>query len=415
MIRNVASLLGTAAAAQLVVLASTPLLLKFYDSAQFGELATLIGAVNIVTAATTLRLEYAIPMPRSERIAQLLAVVALALSVALGFCVAIASWMLPVTVFAGVRLPFTGIGGASLLFLYVVAVGVFQVFLYYCTRKRAYSCVGGQRVAQAGLGAALQVGLSGLPIPGLVTGDLMARLLAPVAAYRTCRLHAFDRLTRRCFRIRVLLALLSRYRAFVGLQTPAAVMNTAVSNAIPLLIFGKYGVVQAGLYFLLMRLIGSPLALVGQAVSQVFFAETASLVRSGETSLLRRVLGSVSAMGALAAGMGLAGYAGIDAAFRILAVEYATDLTWIFWTMFPMLASQLLASPVSQIFVLLEKQGIQFAWDTCRLVGVVFVLTHAASAATFAGGLALLAWTLTVFNIVHVSAALVAVSRFPRA
>jgi O-antigen/teichoic acid export membrane protein len=128
-----------------------------------------------------------------------------------------------------------------------------------------------------------------------------------------------------------------------------------------------------GSFSLAQRLVALPMALLGSAVGQVFMAEGAELVRERPAELpafFRRVSRKMllPALGLLCLG------AVCPFAFPIVfgppwktAGLYAAMLS-------VSCAAQLIVSPTSNISILTQRQGLQFALDALRMVAVVLAI-----------------------------------------
>jgi O-antigen/teichoic acid export membrane protein len=81
-----------------------------------------------------------------------------------------------------------------------------------------------------------------------------------------------------------------RFRKFPLYLAPADLINATGRNLPTMLLGILYGAPAAGALFLAERVIGLPLAVVGQAVSQVLFAESGELARRDPRELRRLVL-----------------------------------------------------------------------------------------------------------------------------
>lgn len=160
-----------------------------------------------------------------------------------------------------------------------------------------------------------------------------------------------------------------------------------------------YGLYEAGLYALVMRVCGAPLGLLGQAVAQVYASEFRNHLSNGQAAaarkyvamLLRLLVIGVVVVGLLVLVMNLWGtwlfgarWANIGAVSLLVSLMLVTDFA---------------TTPVSMTLGYLGREGTQLAWDIGRLVAIVCVFAAAAYFSLRFGQLLLLfacVWSLSL-------------------
>jgi O-antigen/teichoic acid export membrane protein len=226
----------------------------------------------------------------------------------------------------------------------------------------------GTKDAQVGSQIAIQTGMGVLhagPL-GLLLGDVIGRAtgilsLARLAWHRSWS--AFQRA-----RWKTVWSAAVRYRRFPLVSSGAALVGVAAYSFPPLLMAQLYGPKTLGWFALGDRVLGAPAILVGQAVSQVYCVEAASLNVSNPEAFrglfLRSAkrllwLGLIPLLIFLLFGPSLFGFvfgaswreAGVYA--RLLAaMHYVAFVSW----------------PLTPTLNILEKQFWQLGWDVGRLV-----------------------------------------------
>jgi O-antigen/teichoic acid export membrane protein len=141
-----------------------------------------------------------------------------------------------------------------------------------------------------------------------------------------------------------------------------------------------YGPSEAGLFSLAQRVVALPTIFVGQAISQVYFSEAATLLRErpdGVSSLLR---GTVRKLFIVSAGPLV-----VMAVFGPLGARLLLGAEWeeagVYVRMLaPLYIGQFVVFPVSETLNLLEQQRLQLAWDLVRLATVVSIFAYGARA-----------------------------------
>lgn len=271
--------------AQIIVIASAPIVTRLYAPADYGVFSVATAIMTILIAVTCLRYEFAVPLPEADETAA--NVVALAFLVNIGMSAA--SFIV------------LGIAGASILTLlgavalgpYVLLVSLSQlgggagtILINWAVRTKNFSEIAALRLTQAVALVTVQVGLGvvGLGAAGLLFGDVAGRISGSSRLARTAwrtNAAAFRRVSRAG-----IVTVARRYRRFPIFSSPSALLN-ALGLQIPLLsLVAFYGAAAGGRYALADRACSIPLALVAGAVGQVYLAEAARNAR-GQPAAVR--------------------------------------------------------------------------------------------------------------------------------
>lgn len=363
------------------VLAASPLITRFYGPGDLGALAVVTALSSIVGAVAPLGWDRAVVVPRAEGAARavvLLAVVSVVTISAIAGVVAYAgrhTWAeatgTPLLVDAWWVCPVT-----------VLAVALQRVVTSSLARRRDYTALG-RRSALQGLGQ-VACNLALAPLGGsfgLVLGLAVGRATALVG---TRRRHSPGgsrppRATvrppgRRRVRGRLVVAVVSRYRRFPLVSTWSGLINVMGQQAPMLLLAGLHGSPAIGALALTMRVLGSPVGIVADAVALQVDGQTGAIVRrraGGVEASVRRVLVPLAAL----AGVGLVVCVlAAPVAFPVVFGETWSGAATSAMLLAPAFAAQLVASPVSRLLPLLERQGTQLAWDLVRLVATSGVI-----------------------------------------
>jgi O-antigen/teichoic acid export membrane protein len=347
-----------------LVFASYPVLSRMFDPADFGLLVVFTSIVSMVGVLSTASLEAAVLIPQSEDEAAAVAwaslsSVALTATVTAGVGLAAGTWV------AGFLGAPDLAGYWWLVALTVLVLGVYLVLSEWMVRMRSYGALAkrnllqgvGQVVAQLGLGAA------GVRPVGLLVGLAAGRLLGTGGM-----LTAGGLLRRRRPRLSAVVAAVRRFHRFPLIASWSKLLNTA-GLQVPLLVLSAvYGNAAVGLLGLVVRVVGGPTGVVAQAVYQVFTGEASARLRGSDPQLgallrryVRRLLATGAAPALLLVLLGpllfgrVFGDEWVEAGrfAQILAVGYLAEFAIV---------------PITQVLWLLERQGLQLAWDATRLV-----------------------------------------------
>jgi O-antigen/teichoic acid export membrane protein len=354
-------------AGQLIALAVLPILSRLYSEQDFGLLTGFIAITSITGTFVVFRLEAAIPLPKSDRIAAAVAW----LGIGIGAVGSLAIGLLGPVVAAPFAEMFS-LPDLAPVWWWVAAatfaIVLDKVLLTWMVREKRYQALAARNFLQGVGQAGFQVGFGYAPFKsvGLLLGWILGRVVALGGLFSRGGL-----LAQGLPRPRDFAHAWRRYRRFPLVASWAALLNVLGQQA-PFLVLGAYyGQATLGLIGVTTRVLTAPATLIGQAVSRVFQGEGSDAIRLG-TKPLRPILRSnVKALSTISLPIALVLTAFAPPLFSfVLGAEwreagvYAQILAFGY-------AAQLIVSPISQTLLILEKQGAQLAWDASRMVVTV--------------------------------------------
>lgn len=279
LVRDVATVAGGTAAAQLVTLAAAPLLTRLYGPEVYGLQGVFASLVGVLAVAAALGFPLAIVLPARDAEARALARLSLSLAVVatglFALLLALAGAPLLSLLGAGALLPLAG-----LLPLGVLATVATAVFTQWLARRGAWRFSARWTLGSALLVNGGKVGL-GLVQPcalSLIGAQVGGQLLALAAAAALW----WRREPRPDAPALSMREAASRHRDFARYRTPQNLIN-ALSQSLPLLLLSAgAGPAAAGQYAVAMAVLAVPVALIAGAMQQVFYPRVAEAVRRGE-------------------------------------------------------------------------------------------------------------------------------------
>lgn len=364
---NVFRLASGAAIAQFILVASTPILSRLYSPDAFGVAALFLALTGIVSVIGCLRYEYAIVLPEADTDARRLLFASIAIAVvvaAVSAVVVLALGPLLLTKFNMAELqPFLWLIPVSIL-----AQSLIQALNFWNTRKTAFSKVAASKIAQAAVttSLALGLGMAGYGTASSMVGSSVAGfacaafvLVMVSFAGTSHRAEQGTRVGASC------LSLLRRYRKFATHSTGPAVLN-AMSWQLPALLMGVFfSAGTVGLYALTMKVIQNPVALIHQAVSQVFYREVAAARADGTLDwLVGNLFASLSKAVLLPCLLVL--IAGKDLFILVFGPAWA-QAGHFSQILAPWVFVLLITAPLSGIYLALERQE-----EEVKVQGVIF-------------------------------------------
>jgi O-antigen/teichoic acid export membrane protein len=367
--RGLAAIIGGTAAGQMIALASSPLLTRLYSPGSFGTFSVVTAMALVLSSAAAFRYELAIPLPKDDRDGYAL--------VTLGLTSAAVTAAVGALVLGLLREPLAGVLGVDELtrWSWVVAplasvMACFQVLNQLAIRQQRYASIARRNLVQSSSTVVIQLlgGLVGARAGGLILGIGLGQATGVVSL--TAGAGLATPAAREGRRRPVLRAVAHRYRRFPQLLAPAGMLNALGISAPTLLIAAFYGGAAAGWFGLTQRVLALPVTLVGQAVAQVYLSELARSRRDlhGNARALFRST-SLHLAYAGAAGATVLVLAGPLLFSAVFGSSWTTSGEMA-RAMAAALAAQIVASPVSQTLIVLERNRTQLAWDAGRLLVV---------------------------------------------
>lgn len=364
----VATILAGTLGGQGAIILVSPLLSRLYSPADFGALATITAIASVLGSVSTLGWESAVPLPKSDRLAGALVLLAFCSGVVISVLLAIvclafgeefaailhvelldsAWWLLPIT---------------------TLSIAVYFAMSSWFVRRSAFGVLARRNGVQGIIQATWSVGLglAGVAPLGLASSLAAGRSAGLVGLGLGGLASAWGQPRGLFLR---LIVVGRRYKRFPMVVTWARLVN-GIGLQLPVLLVGAlYGSVALGLLALTLRVLASPVGMVADATSQYFESTFASRLRSGAGGLSRMIV-KVSARLALVGvvptlAVAVAGpqiYEFVFGAQWGIAGDFASIVVVGY-------LAQLIVSPISKTLNLLQRQGTQLTWDIARAIAV---------------------------------------------
>lgn len=376
-IYNVFILVGGTAIGQAITILASPFLTRFYSPEDFGLLATYISILSVLVVIASLRYELAIPLARNNNVASNL----LALSL---FIVFIFSLIIGIMLIFCHDLLLRLLNAPSLekylwlLPISLLGAGIYKVLNYQAIRNEKFKHISKTKVTQSFSQVVTQLFIGIVfnnPI-GLFIGDAIGRVGGSGTLFRIVMREERENL-RKCS-IGGIKEAAIRYKQFPLVSSISSLFNTAGLQIPQLLIIILFGAHVAGFFSLVQRVIGFPMTMIGQSVSQVYLSEVSRLVQNADKNIKPMFLKTslrLLALGILP--IAVLSFFGptIFAVFFGETWREAGEYSKLLGLMFLL---QFIVSPLSQTLNILEYQSWQLGWDVSRflMVVAVFILSN---------------------------------------
>lgn len=368
--KHVSSVFAGTLVAQSIPIVGSLFIARIFAPSEFGEFSTWLAIVTLVSVVVTLRLEAMLAIAEDgmdrTRAVFIVFVVTILMAILFFICVAGAKFL------PGVRhyLP-----DSPVLLLTIVpaalCLALNQIWQTWAAAEGLYGKLNVMRLVQASTLVLVQIG-AGLKYPtatSLVIGFVVATGIAFAWSVKT-----MPRFIRGEFCSPVeFRKFFSRYKNFPLYALPADAINTAAGQLPILVVSYRFGNEVAGYLALTMRVLGAPIGLVGKAVLDVFKRYAIqSIQKTGNcrslyvNTFMALVLASLVLIGGT-----------IFLAEDIFRVAFGPE--WLpagrmaIWLL-PMFALRMIASPLSYMAYLVERQHIDLLWQAALMVVTVVTL-----------------------------------------
>lgn len=372
-VQRVGVLVGGTAIGQLINILTLPILTRLYSPEAFSVLAVYVSALALLTVVSGMCFEYAIPLPKSDRIAA--ALLLLAITSVLVFT--------SLTTLAVIFIPnaFNALtDGKISQYLWLLPMGVFSVGMYnalqyWSTRNKKFGLIAKTRVTQSLSGTSVKLG-SGYLFDSAALGLIFGQLLAQGAGFLSLGMSLLKNDLKVFSRVKpkYLYLALKRYDQFPKFTSLEVFANTA-SIQIPIILIAYYAVnSEAGHMMIAMQLLAAPMGMISGAVSQVYLAEAADKFHQGYLKeFTKKTIKNLMKIAFLPS-LIIAVVAPISVPY-LLGNEWSRTGILISW-MIPWFLMQFITSPVSTSLYITKNQKLAFFLQFTGLiirVGAVYI------------------------------------------
>jgi lipopolysaccharide exporter len=266
-LKNLTVLVAGTVIAQAISVLALPILQRIYSPGDFGTLSLFTSLATLFAAFSTLKLEYAIILPKIESEAR--AIVKLSvLSVVVSFFLS----FLILLFFGSKILPNVNDGERYLLMLCiplsVLALGFYEIFNYWFNRHENYKMLGKSKIVQ-NTSTELYRLVHGVLLGGggLVIGRTIGYLTAFLFMLRKYLTTPYQAKINR----HELMSVLHKYRHFPLYTMPTVVISSFSNYLFIYLFIDFYGKYATGLVSVATQYITLPLGIIASSFSQVFY------------------------------------------------------------------------------------------------------------------------------------------------
>ncbi len=367
---HAARLGSSSALAQLMVLATAPVVSRLYGPVELGLFGLFMSFFAFASVATSLRYELAIVSVQDEVEAKALVRLVMAISVPVAGIAAVGlyalgNWKL----LSFDRLPSVSSAG---MFVLLCVTGWLAGGRYWLVRQQRFSTVSSLTLLQGGARALIPL-VYGVPAMGwlaLLIAEAMGRVLGLARFIVDESLH----LNTATPAIATSVWMLKRHWRYPLVVTPSSLLD-ALAFALPIpLISTLHGSAAAGSFWLANMVLAAPAALIVAAVSDVFHQRFAAQYHLDSNGLWTMFLTSTRWLGTIA--IVLYGViAGLSPLLFGVVFGYEwKDSGWMVSLLAPISIASLVVSPLSRVLVVINQPGIKLLVDMLMITVTIITL-----------------------------------------
>lgn len=357
---------GTAIAQAIAILAS-PVLTRLYGPEAFGLFAIFTSIISIIGVIACMRYELAIMLPGDDEEA----IHILGLSILM---VTVITVFTGIGLFLGSETILSALNAQNLspyLWLvppFIFVSGLFLVLNYWNSRRRHFGILSVARITSAvtSTGTQLGAGLAGYTTGGSLIGASLAGSIVSTGVLGGEIWRENGILIKRNLSWKGMVEGMKRYKRFPLIDSISALLNT-ISWQLPVLLLSAFfSPVIVGFYALGMRVLQTPVNLIGGAIAQVFFQRAAEARRERSLGILVenvfRVLVTIGLFPVL-----ILAIIGGDI-FSVIFGEVWRDAGVYAQILAIWVIIWFISSPLSTLYIILEKQDFGFTYNIANLL-----------------------------------------------
>lgn len=370
--RSVLTLTSGTAIAQAIPILASPILTRMYSPIDFGIFALYMSITNVIALIATGRYELAIILPKRDYAALNLIV----LSIIISFLIAILSFLIVITFNKQITSLLNNVNISAYLYLIpisVVSIGIYQCLNYWCIRKKQYFRLFLRKVIQSLLmvGFNLILGILKLGACGLVFGYVASQGIITVLLGKN--IWQEDNVRPDIIKKLKIISLMRKYKKLPLYNLPNALFDGIRMAGIDILLIKFFSSTFLGQFYLAFRILQSPVSLVGASISQVFIKKIATVSICEINNILNKFLIRTSIL-----------VLPFFAFFYFFAEDIFVFMFGKQWHMAGQIASiitpwiflNFLTSPISNVFIVLNKQETMFIFSifyTAVPLGIIYI------------------------------------------
>lgn len=279
--KDTAKLAIATAIAQAITILASPFLTRIFTPEEYGILAAYTSILNIIVVVSSLRYELAIPLPQKDGQAEILLFASIGLN--LLFVILSIFGVIFLGDYLSALLNAPNLGRHLWLLPFgILFYGTYKSINYWAVRNTKFELISKTKIIQSLSSVSTQIvsGLAGLGANGLIIGQVTGQSAGFTMLAKGLNIKsAFKNFISKP---KSILKTLIDYKNFAIYDTPAALLNVVSIELPQILLLSLFNPTIAGLYLLSQKVLGVPLRIIGQSISQVLYGNIKEQIRNGK-------------------------------------------------------------------------------------------------------------------------------------
>ncbi len=356
--RNIITMFTGTVISQAIPIAISPILTRIYSPEQFGLFALYTSIIALLLLMSTGSYEMAIMLPKKDEDAKYMiyACLFVALFISIFFLTFFYFFAKDIVVYLG--------NEDILLWLYIspfliIFLALLQSLNIWNSRKKRYKILANNKILNTSSIGVSQITLGSIVVSnfGLIMGHILGQIVSIITLLKTSLKN--DRLIQN-FKYKKMFLLMLHYKKFPLFTLPNSIVDGVRLAGINILISKYFSTAILGQFSLAWRMVQAPASMITAAISPVLYQKTSTTPKKDLSKLVQQFLLKASL---------------VSLPIFIIIYFFASDIfVFVFgeqWFEAGLIASSLtpwlflnfLTSPISSIYIIIDKQQVMFIFS----------------------------------------------------
>jgi O-antigen/teichoic acid export membrane protein len=369
-IGNVLKLVSGSVASQILGILLVPLITRIYSPDDMGVFQLFVAVSGILVIFSTFSYQFAIMLPKTEEDSANIFILSSILVTFISLLIAVAVIIFPEEIEYIIEYIFHTPGSSKYLIYLPVIVffnGLFFVQNYWLSRKLRFGVIAGSRVLNTLSTKVLQlIPFWSVSPLGLIAGYALGYGLADLVMLKGVRedLKVFRKVS-----VKKIKEMAIEYKNFPLFSSWSMLANTISPQVPTFLLAYFYSTSVVGYFSLANQVVNMPMGLIGTAIQQVFFQKISEVKNGNENGDMKTIVSEVYKKLILV---------GIFPMILLLILgeeifTFAFGKSWYISGTYvkilvPWIFLVFLASPISTLYSVFEKQKVWFTYSMALLI-----------------------------------------------
>lgn len=360
--RDASTLMIGTTVGMLITMAASPILSRLYGDEAFGVLQLFSSAYTILCIIATLRFELAILLPKDDSDGFNVLMASCGSSVIIGGLMQLGVFAIDIfdiSLFGLNQLTWLNFLPAT-----VTIMSLYNSFNYWMNRRKRYFNLAINRIIQNFLVVAISIVLSEklIYVPNGMLWAYIGGYGFVTVLLVIYTIQDYKRLSLK-FDFKGVLKMAKRYRRFPISSMPTGLINNLAVQMPVFILTSRFGEGFIGQYYMMNRVLGTPVSIVGQAIGDVFRQKSSqSYAENGECKQLYFSTAKALALASCVPFLFLMIVARPAFTF-ILGEEWTLAGTFVV-LLAPFYFIRLVVSPLTSMTIVAEKQTFELIWQS---------------------------------------------------